>query len=252
MHGLILAAGEGSRLAADGLTTPKAFVDVAGTPQLLRLVETLEMLRCTSITCMLNESAIAWLRVNSDARLIRAAREIERKATVVPCRTPSSLHTFVAGLERLSAGSVFVSMVDTVMPPNDWPAVYDGACRALTDGAVAALAVTPARDDDDAPLWVGVDPDGRIAALGEPAASGGWVTGGIYAFSTVARDRAAGALASGMHRMRIFLDDLVASGASVRAIEVDRIVDIDHLKDLERANAYMIKFGSTHTVSEQA
>lgn len=251
MHGLILAGGEGSRLAADGLATPKAFVDVAGRTQLLSLVETFKALGCTSITCMVNESVVAWLRANAGAHLRRAVREIERVATIVPCRTPSSLHTFVAGLERLPHGSVFASMVDTVMSPNDWPAVYDDAGRALSEGAVAALAITPARDDDDAPLWARVDAGGCIAALGEPAASGGWVTGGIYAFSAVARDRASRALASGMHRMRIFLGDLAASGAGVRAIEVDRIIDIDHRNDLERANAYMTKFGSAHTVSEQ-
>jgi NDP-sugar pyrophosphorylase family protein len=116
---------------------------------------------------------------------------------------------------------------------------------------MAALAITPARNDDDAPLWVRLDPGGRVAALGETAASSGWATGGIYAFSAVARARAAQALASGMHRMRIFLGDLVASGADVRAIEVDRIIDIDHRNDLERANAYMTRFGSARTVSEQ-
>ena len=42
MHGLVLAGGEGSRLAADGVAAPKALVPVGGRPQLLRLVAEFE------------------------------------------------------------------------------------------------------------------------------------------------------------------------------------------------------------------
>jgi len=38
MQGLILAGGEGSRLVADGVDTPKALVEVAGRPQILNLI----------------------------------------------------------------------------------------------------------------------------------------------------------------------------------------------------------------------
>lgn len=39
--------------------------------------------------------------------------------------------------------------------------------------------------------------------------------------------------------MRNFLAELVASDADVRAVDLPRIIDIDHRSDLERANAYM-------------
>lgn len=252
MHGLILAGGEGSRLAKDGVETPKALIEVAGTPQLLRLIEQFTRLGCSNLTCMLHDSALEWLRSSDDPRLRAAARDIDRLARVVACRTPSSLHTFVAGLEALPPGAVFATMVDSVMAPADWGSVHHEAVGVLADGAHAALVVTPARDYDDAPLWVAPDAAGRVVAIGPEAASpAARITGGIYAFASEARTRAAAVLASGRHRMRIFLEELVASGADVRAIEVAHVIDIDHRKDLERANAYMTNLSSPATVSER-
>src|SRR5205807_3357290 len=49
VHGLILAGGEGSRLATAGEgSLPKPLVQVAGRPQIVRLLETFEALGCTS------------------------------------------------------------------------------------------------------------------------------------------------------------------------------------------------------------
>lgn len=248
---MILAGGEGSRLAADGLTTPKALIDVAGRPQLLRLVEQFAALGCSSITCMLNETALEWLHAGMSPRIAETTRTIERLARVVPCRTPSSLHTFVAGLEELPPGPVFATMVDSVLAPDDWARLYELTQHDLADGADAVLAVTPATDPDDAPLWVATDATRRVVAIGATAASArGTVTGGVYGFGPAARRRASEALASGLHRMRIFLGDLVASGADVRAVEVPHIIDIDHRTDLERADAYMKTVNTANTGSE--
>lgn len=251
MHGLILACGEGSRLAADGVQTPKAFVDIAGVPQLLRLVEQFHALGCPSITCMLHESACDWLRTAVDDRIRRAARRIEALARVVPCRTPSSLHTFVDALTHVQPGWVFAAMVDSVMSPNDWASVFASSSRWLARGADAVLAVTPARDHDDAPLWVALEHAQRVIAIGPDAAPAAeHVTGGVYAFAEAARARAAETLASGGHRMRIFLRGLVASGLDVRAVAIPRIIDIDHRDDLDRANTYMKLFHSADAVGE--
>src|SRR5262245_51741461 len=51
VHGLILAGGFGSRLAADGVATAKATVSVGGVPQVVRLVRTLLDLDCSTVVC---------------------------------------------------------------------------------------------------------------------------------------------------------------------------------------------------------
>jgi len=227
MHGLILAGGRGSRLAADGVETPKALALVAGRPQILNLVQTFTELGCESITCMVREG-------------IRVALPPASPARVWSCRTPSSLHTLVAGLATLPPGPVFCAMVDTVMPPADWRRVYTGITARLDAGAAAALAVTPFVDDE-LPLYVACDARGFATAIldtSPPAGTPVLVTGGVYGFSPVARRLASVAVAS-LHRMRAFLRLLIEVKAPVATVEVPRIIDVDHKRDLEAADRWL-------------
>lgn len=238
IHGLVLAGGEGSRLAADGVATPKALVSVGGRPQLARLVAQFAGLGCASITCLVHADVAPFV----DEVALRAAGGENTPVRVVPCRTPSSLHTLVAGLASVPSGPVFCSMVDTVMAPADWRAVYAAAGSALAEGADALLALTPDPEDDDAPLRAGVGGGKRVTRVGGEA--GDYperpvlITGGVYAFAPAARARAESLAAAGGQRMRAFLAALVDGGADVRAAVVPRILDVDHRRDLDAANAY--------------
>jgi NDP-sugar pyrophosphorylase family protein len=227
MQGLILAGGRGSRLAADGVETPKALVEVAGRPQLVNLIETFADLGCRSITCMVRDD----VPVDLPATL---------PAVVRTCRTPSSLHTLVAGLAAVPSGDVFCAMVDTVMPAADWRRLYRGVTERLADGAAAAVAVTPFVDDE-LPLYVTRDGRGFATEfLDTPPAPGAapLVTGGVYGLSPVARRLASVAVAS-LHRMRAFLRLLVELKTAVATVEVPRIIDLDHKSDLEAAERWL-------------
>lgn len=90
LRGLVLAGGEGSRLATAGVGVPTRLVRVAGRPQLERLVETLADLGCPDVTCLVRDELAA------------AAAALERRTAgggapvrVHACRSPSSLHTLV-------------------------------------------------------------------------------------------------------------------------------------------------------------
>lgn len=224
MRGLILAGGRGSRLAADGVDTPKALVEVAGRPQIVSLIETFTELGCSSITCMIREGIAA---------------ELPAHAMVRTCRTPSSLHTLVAGLAVVPPGPVFCAMVDTVMPLADWRRVYRGVTEHLGRDAAAALAVTPFVDDE-LPLYVTRDDRGFATAILDtpPADAPLLVTGGVYGLSPVARRLASVAVAS-LHRMRAFLRLLVELKTPVATVEVPRIIDLDHKRDLEAADRWL-------------
>lgn len=224
MQGLILAGGEGTRLAADGVAVPKALVEIAGRPQILNLIQVLERLGCQSVTCMVREG----VRVEgSGLAVIRA------------CRTPSSLHTLVAGLAVVPRGPVFCTMVDTVMPPNDWRRLYAGVTDQLQAGSFAVLAVTPFVDDE-CPVYVTRDGRSRVTRIDDAPGQGTdpLVTGGVYGLSPGARRLASVAVTS-ESRMRAFLKLLIEVRAPVTSVEVPKIIDLDHKRDLDAAERWL-------------
>jgi NDP-sugar pyrophosphorylase family protein len=233
MHGLILAGGEGSRLAADGVPGPKAAVQVGGRAQILRLIDTFAALGCESVICMVRDAFPDVLLAVESAR-----QGLGDRVRAVACHTPSSLHTLADGLREVPAGPVFCSMVDTVMPDRDWRSVYDDARRQLQRDRDAVLVVTPFVDDEN-PLWVERGPGGLARRVGGPRVVPPCVTGGVYAFSPRARDAAEEARCQGGTRMRYFLGDLVREGARVGTVEVERIVDLDHKRDIDTADALL-------------
>lgn len=238
LHGLVLAGGEGSRLAGGGV--PKPLVRVAGRPQLVHLIETLAGLGCPSVTCLVRDDFGA------------AVADVERRRWAVPvgfhaCHTPSSLHTLAEGFARLPAGAAFVTMVDTVMRPQDWRDLYAAARASLDAGSDAVLAVTPFVDDEAA-LYVSTDAGGRVRRLSAAPLEPVSVTGGAYAFAAGVRPLATEAVADGVARMRNFLARLVDRGHVVTAVSVPRIIDLDRPSDLEAANAWLAGKGEDRSV----
>ncbi len=227
MHGLILAGGEGSRLAAGGVSVPKPLVAVAGRPQILRLLETFAELGCRTLTCAVRADFPAVRRLLDGVRF-------GPPLTVIECRTPCSLHSLVEGLAAVPPGPVFCRRQE------DWRAAYRETEVRLERGADAVLVVTP-YVDDESPLYVTRQGEGGgdVRALTDEPSQPPCVTGGVYGLSAEARRAAADAAGRGVHRMRGFLKSLVAAGRQVGAVEVPRIIDIDRPSDLQTANAWL-------------
>jgi len=227
MHGLILAGGEGTRLAADGVRDPKPLVRIGGRPQLVRLCDTLEALGCESVTCLVRRG------VSTDSIIPTGIR---RRA--IPCETPSSLHTLALGFESVAEGPVFCTMVDTVMPWESWVKVWSAWESAEEQGVAVLLGVVSAPERDPDPLRIQVDQIGRVTAIGATAPASHLATAGVYGFGPGARILAAQSVAQGVQRMRTFLASLPGSGLRVRAIAIPRALDLDRREDLDEANAW--------------
>ena len=231
MHGLILAGGEGSRLAGEGVAVPKPLVRLGGEPLVVRLLDILADLGCETLTCMVRGDF-------ADVFTVLEGRGFGRPFSLRPCRTPSSLHTLASGLETIPDGPVFCTMVDTVMPPQDWRDVYRSTAAALAAGGDAVLVVTPFVDDES-PVYVRRDSAGLVLGIADDPVEPPCVTGGAYGFSPAARRAAAEAVGLGVQRMRGFLAWLIERGGRVGSVTVPRIIDIDHEADLRLANAWL-------------
>jgi NDP-sugar pyrophosphorylase family protein len=229
VHALILAGGEGSRLRADGVATPKAFVEIGGRPLMFRLVETLRGLGCASITAAIRQSVL-------DEAVARDARDAGLQ--VLPCDTPSSLHTLARGLEAVPPGPILCTMVDTVMRAADWEQLFLRADRLLQGGADACVAVT-GYVDDEKPLWVTRRSDGMVRSFESTPVTPALVTGGVYFLSSSIRELAPRVVSLGVVRMRGFLRWLVEHGYHVATADVERIVDLDRGRDLAQAVTWL-------------
>lgn len=227
--GLVLAGGEGSRLARQGITTPKAVVPVGGRPLLAWAVAGLRLAGASAVTVALRTETAEWIRTHTVA--------LPANLATVVCQTPSSLHTLVEALQVLPRGPVLVSMVDTLMDDTSWRDAGRTMRADLDAGAEAVVLATPA-GDDESPLHVAIDAHRRVTAFPDQAAAG-LVTAGAYLLSDRARDHAEATLAAGTARMRGFLRSLVSAGHAVTAVTVATAFDLDRAADLRQAEAWL-------------
>ncbi len=155
------------------------------------------------------------------------ARFPELVRTVILRTTPHSLASFRMILGCSPPGRLLVATVDTLCATEDFVAFVREAERAPEEETV--LAVTPLVADEK-PLWVRRDAEGRVTGIGGPA--GDAVTAGFYVVSPRAR-----ALEPPAHlgRLREYLAWLCASGEPIRAVTIERAVDIDRPEDIRLA-----------------
>ncbi|MFT3765770.1 MAG: NTP transferase domain-containing protein [Minicystis sp.] len=235
MHGLVLAAGQGSRLAASGGRLGKPFIAVGGRTLLGGMLGALREIGCQGITCLVR------------AEQAEAARAIASWAgcpatRVLACLTPSSLHTLGIGLAAAPDGPVLAAVVDAVMPRADFHALARSIAADLADGADAVLAVSSGTDDER-PIHVALDADRRVLEVSDDPLDPIRVSGGVYGLGPRARALARAAVDRGQSHMRSFLATLLKEGLAVRAVEVPRIVDVDRPADVLAADVWLRSLG---------
>jgi NDP-sugar pyrophosphorylase family protein len=224
----IIAAGLGERLRAAGILTPKPLIAVGGKTLLERAIHS---------ACEAGAEEIAVI-VNAEHREVERYVRERRWPVAVQLTvgtTPSSMESFFALQGTLGDSPFLLLTVD---------AVYrHGTLARLAEAAVAAgpagtLAVTRFVDDEK-PLRAAVDERGKIAALGDRAATSPWVTSGVYFFFPVvyslvteARDRKLGAL-------RQFLALLLEKGHELHALAVEKSIDVDRPQDIAAAEEFV-------------
>lgn len=222
VRGAIIAAGEGSRLRADGFHVPKPLVEVAGLPLIGAVLRNFTAAGVTALTIILNErerECVDWVRARFPAL------EID----FIVKTTASSLESFREVTARGPAGPLLVSTVDAWCAAEDFARFAAAAARRPDEATV--LAVTPLVSDEK-PLWVTVGPGARVVAFGE--ADSGLVTAGVYRVSDRARRLVPPAR---LGRLREYLAWLLEGGEPLYAEVIETVVDVDRGLDVASAEA---------------
>ena len=230
MNYAIIAAGEGSRLAQEGIAKPKPLVELQSEPMIGRLINI--MLRCNaeSISIIVNEHM-------TEVREYLQALELPVPLNLVVKTTPSSMHSLWHLSRVIPKGKFCLTTVDTIFREEDFKGYIDAFEADDEDDGM--WAVTPFVDDEK-PLWVDVDEQMTITAFRDKRWDGArYVSGGVYAMTDGAFEVLERCIEQGVSRMRNFQRALVESGRRLKAYSIDKIVDVDHAGDIATAEAFL-------------
>lgn len=230
MNYAIIAAGEGSRLAQEGVAKPKPLVELSGEPMIGRLISIFLRCNAESISIIVNEYM-------TEVREYLESLKLPVPLNLVVKTTPSSMHSFYELSRVMKPGKFCLTTVDTIFREPDF-ARYIAAFEADTEND-GMMAVTPFIDDEK-PLYVETDDQMNIVAFRDAAWDGAkYVSGGIYALNEKSFGVVKECIDNDVSRMRNFQRALVSSGLKLKAYSIDKIIDVDHAEDIATAQKFI-------------
>lgn len=230
----IIAAGDGSRLVAEGVAEPKPLVRVGGQPVIDRLLDIFMQNNAEEIIVICNEL------MSSVSNHLYDIQRDGLNGRAVPLRyviksTPSSMHSFFE-ISRYMGGAPFcVTTVDTVFRADEFSAYINEFTDIVGKGECDGLMGVTDFIDDEKPLYVETDDDMRITAFLDSSDSCKFVSAGIYGLTARTLATLDDCMRHGESRMRNFQRALIADGRRLKAYQFSKVVDIDHASDIAKA-----------------
>lgn len=234
MHFGIIAAGEGSRLASEGVEKSKPLLPICGTPMIGRLIDIYIACGATSINVVINDFMPD---VREYLESLRKSLPIDFNLKIKS--TPSSMHTFYELSELIpDRGRFIATTVDTIFREEDFRR-YVEVFRQSPGAVDGVMAVTDFIEDEK-PLYVEVNESLDITGFKDKPYDGfKYVSGGIYGLDGKAVDILAGCMERGVERMRNFQRELIVAGLCLKAYPMGKIIDVDHASDIARAEEFL-------------
>lgn len=231
----IIAAGDGSRLAQEGVTEPKPLVKVRGERLIDRLIRIFMGSNATEIVVICNE------QMSDVASHLKMIQDKGLNGLPVPLRfvvksTPSSMHSFYELRHFLRDEPFVLTTVDTIFDESEFHDYVLSFQDKIAQGTDALMGVTDYIDDEK-PLYVGVDNVMRINGYYDtPQADSRFISAGIYGLTAPSLNILEACIEKGESRMRNFQRALVAAGLRIEAYPLTKVFDIDHIDDIRKAD----------------
>ena len=220
----IIAAGEGSRLALEGSGQPKPLVPIAGVPMIERLARIFMNCGADRIAVIVNDR-------NPDTASYVRRMSAHMPIDLVVKSTPTPMHSLMELAPYLGRERFCVTTVDTVFRENELADMMKAFESTSYDGLMGVTSLI----DDEKPLYVDTDSDMLIRGFLDEQGGCRYVSAGIYALKAQALDVLARCLESGQTRMRYFQRRLLEEGMWLKAFDMGRVIDVDHVGDIEKA-----------------
>jgi NDP-sugar pyrophosphorylase family protein len=226
MNFAIISAGEGSRLKEEGVLKPKALAEVGGHP-LISYIINIVLKYTDTLYIIVNDKSVEIL-----SYIISEYPNIKLKPIIKT--TASSLHSLYELTQVMGNEPFILFTVDSIFNEKDFDNFLNEA-RSQNDGATIAVTTYI---DDEKPLYVRAT-NNEITSFDDEFSGQTLVTGGIYHLSPQAAALAKDCVKSGMNKLRNFQRALLKNNIKVRSFNFEKIVDVDHVKDIKEAEAFL-------------
>ncbi|HIZ05807.1 MAG TPA: NTP transferase domain-containing protein [Candidatus Phocaeicola gallistercoris] len=227
----IISAGEGSRLAQEGVQLPKPLVQLNGEAMIDRLIRIFMKNGADRIVVIINNE----VQLTKD-HLMQLKKDVEIPLDVIVKTTPSSMHSFYELSRFLKDDKFCLTTVDTIFREEEFAQFINIFKSSDNDGMMAVTDYI----DDEKPLYIATDENLRITGFYDSVTSQcKYISGGIYCLNPKAIDVLNKCMEKGLSRMRNFQRQLVTEGMSLVAYPFSKILDVDHVEDIMKAEKFL-------------
>lgn len=237
----IIAAGEGSRLLQEGVKGPKPMVRVNGEMLIDRLLRIFMNNRAEKIVVIVNDHSRELVEHLQGLNLAVPLQLVIKS-------TPSSFHSFY---ELLQADNdieeLCLATTDSIFDESEFSLYIDEFENgSQSDGLFAVTSFI----DDETPLYVSFDDSRAIIEISDNSViPNPFISGGIYCLGKSALAVVTTAMNKGVHRMRNFQKMLLQQGLRIEAFPFSKVLDIDHVTDIAKAEQFLIETGKTNNLA---
>ncbi len=236
----IIAAGEGARLAAEGLAIPKPLVTLHGECLVDRLIRIFAANQAHHIYIVVN-SQVPSVMQHLQALASSVNERYGCSVDIVAAHTPSSMHSLHFLTEHTDCGQrpFCLTTVDTVFREDSFACYIDSAAQRITAGTSHAVMGVTTWIDDERPLYVEMDAQQRVIAFSDSSRQCTTISAGVYTLSPETIPVLQKCIAKGEQRMRNFQRALLQQGLMVHGADMGKVIDVDHRHDLILAEAFV-------------
>ncbi len=225
----IIAAGEGSRLRQEGISLPKPLVKINEESLISRQLRLGIEAGMDKIYIIINEQS-------TEVRDYVLKTFPDKDFHFIIKSTPSSFHSFYELSKACEQNQpILISTVDPIIPENDYKNYIKAAHQPGLDACMAVTGYV----DDEKPLFIKTDKQQMIRSFQGTQADYNCISGGIYCFYPEVFRLAETAMQRSISRMRNFQQFLVEQELKIKAHFIDKIIDVDHISDIEKAKSFL-------------